>query len=180
MKWYWHVLRYEYANFRGRARRAEFWSFQIINHIILGAFLYMLLTLVTHIVGNLSGPIGEDAEYAPRHNHVLMVDYHPTDVQRKDDRGDRRLGEACDDVPKVENTVIALAVYLLLTAIPSLAVTVRRLHDAGFSGWLVLLHIIPNGMGSVALIILCSLESKPGTNEYGPNPKDNQEFQLSV
>ncbi len=161
MKWYWHVLRYEYANFKGRARRAEFWSFQIINHIII----YVLLIVGYAAILQLFGSIFPD--------FTGMTTAHTM----SDGEFERNISSS---VFSVSTKLIILAAYLLLTAIPSIAVTVRRLHDAGFSGWLVLLHIIPNGMGTVALIILCSLESKPGTNEYGPNPKDNQEFQLSV
>ena len=161
MKWYWHVLRYEYANFKGRARRAEFWSFQIINHIII----YVLLIVGYAAILQLFGSIFPDITGMTTAHTMSDGEFE---------------GNISSSVFSVSTKLIILAVYLLLTAIPSIAVTVRRLHDAGFSGWLVLLHIIPNGMGSVALIILCSLEGKPGTNEYGPNPKDNQEFQLSV
>lgn len=60
------------------------------------------------------------------------------------------------------------ALYALATFIPSLAIAVRRLHDAGFSGWLYLLNFI--GLGIVVLV-LCVLDSKPGSNKWGPNPK---------
>jgi uncharacterized membrane protein YhaH (DUF805 family) len=64
---------------------------------------------------------------------------------------------------------ILYAVYALGTLLPSLAVTVRRLHDIGKSGWFVLISLIP--IVSLYLIYLLVQDSQPGTNEYGANPK---------
>jgi len=60
--------------------------------------------------------------------------------------------------------------YMLAVLLPSLAVGVRRLHDIGRSGWLLLIGIVPI-VGTIALLILACLDSQPGDNEYGPNPK---------
>jgi uncharacterized membrane protein YhaH (DUF805 family) len=60
-------------------------------------------------------------------------------------------------------------IYGLGILLPSLAVGVRRLHDIGQSGWLILVGLIPI-IGTIVLIILFVLESKPDTNEWGPNP----------
>jgi len=64
---------------------------------------------------------------------------------------------------------IYLIVSLVLI-IPSIAVTFRRLHDTGRSGWWWLLSAICL-IGAIILFIFCISDSKPGTNEYGPNPK---------
>lgn len=64
---------------------------------------------------------------------------------------------------------ILYAIYALGTLLPSLAVTVRRLHDIGKSGWFVLISLIP--IVSLYLIYLLVQDSQPGTNEYGANPK---------
>jgi uncharacterized membrane protein YhaH (DUF805 family) len=61
-------------------------------------------------------------------------------------------------------------VYLLAVIIPSLAILARRLHDIDRSGWWILLGIIPL-IGAVVLIIFAILDSTPGANSYGPNPK---------
>jgi uncharacterized membrane protein YhaH (DUF805 family) len=68
-----------------------------------------------------------------------------------------------------------LAVYLvdlfsLLVLLPSLAVSVRRLHDVGMSGWWILLSLVPLG-GLVLLYFYCQ-DSQSGSNAYGPNPKE--------
>ncbi|WP_026908522.1 DUF805 domain-containing protein [Paucisalibacillus globulus] len=64
------------------------------------------------------------------------------------------------------------AVYLLAALIPSLAVLVRRLHDIGKSGWWVFFNFIPLAGGIVILVFNC-LDSMPGSNKYGENPKHN-------
>jgi uncharacterized membrane protein YhaH (DUF805 family) len=61
-------------------------------------------------------------------------------------------------------------VYLLAVLIPSIAVTVRRLHDTDRSGWWILLNFIPV-IGSVVILIFAVLDSQPGGNRFGPNPK---------
>jgi uncharacterized membrane protein YhaH (DUF805 family) len=63
------------------------------------------------------------------------------------------------------------SLYTLATIIPSLAVQVRRLHDIGWSGWLVLLNFVPFA-NIVILLILLFKEGQPGANQYGPNPKE--------
>ena len=63
--------------------------------------------------------------------------------------------------------------YLLLSLglfIPNLAVSIRRLHDIGKSGWMILVGIIPI-VGIIWLIVLFATDSQPDRNEYGPNPK---------
>ena len=60
--------------------------------------------------------------------------------------------------------------YNLAVLIPSLAVSVRRLHDTDHSGWWILINFIPLIGFVISLVVLCS-DSKPGENRFGPNPK---------
>ncbi|MDR1383786.1 MAG: DUF805 domain-containing protein [Planctomycetaceae bacterium] len=60
-------------------------------------------------------------------------------------------------------------IYCLAIVVPGLALLVRRLHDTGNSGWLSLLLLI--GIGQIILLIFCLMDSQPGSNKYGPNPK---------
>ncbi len=62
---------------------------------------------------------------------------------------------------------IILVIWGLATIIPSIAVTVRRLHDAGFSGWLYLLTLVPF-VGSLIVFIMCILPTSPKAAQYGP------------
>jgi len=61
-------------------------------------------------------------------------------------------------------------IFGLAVLIPSLAVGARRLHDTGRSGWWLLIGLIPF-IGAIVLIVFFVLDSQPGTNAYGPNPK---------
>ena len=60
--------------------------------------------------------------------------------------------------------------YSLAILIPSLAVAVRRLHDTGRSGWWILICLIPL-LGAIVLLIFMVIDSDPGANEFGRNPK---------
>lgn len=66
-------------------------------------------------------------------------------------------------------TLLAL-VYSFAVLIPSIAVTVRRLHDTGRSGWWMLIVIIPI-VGVIMMLVFAVQDSEPGTNAYGQNPK---------
>ncbi|HAN29162.1 MAG TPA: DUF805 domain-containing protein [Haliea salexigens] len=61
-------------------------------------------------------------------------------------------------------------IYALAVFIPSIAVAMRRLHDTGRSGWWLLLALIPI-LGFLVLLVFMLLDSEPGDNQYGPNPK---------
>lgn len=61
--------------------------------------------------------------------------------------------------------------YVLAVLIPSIAVAVRRLHDIGKSGWMILISLIPL-IGAIWLLVLLVTDSNSGENEYGPNPKE--------
>ena len=61
------------------------------------------------------------------------------------------------------------AIYGLAVFIPTIAVSVRRLHDIGYSGLWVLLGLIPFGL--FVLLQFFALEGQHGPNQYGPNPR---------
>ena len=61
--------------------------------------------------------------------------------------------------------------YALAMLIPGLAVSVRRLHDVGKSGWMLLIALIPL-IGAIWLLVLMLTDSNPGENQYGSNPKE--------
>ncbi|MFO6430271.1 DUF805 domain-containing protein [Erythrobacter sp. W302b] len=112
-----------YAVFEGRARRSEYWNFQLF--VILPLF-FML---------GVAGAVNSD---------VLVG--------------------------------IIFLIWLGLL-IPSVAVTVRRLHDRGLSGWLVvlagLLSLIPfvGFLIGLGFIVVLALPGTNGQNPYGPDPK---------
>ena len=119
MDWYLGVLK-QYAVFKGRARRKEYWFFILFNLIAS-----LLLTLVDFMTGSLDAELG-----------MGMLS----------------------------------GLYSLAILIPSLAVTVRRLHDTGRTGWWLLVGLIPL-IGAIVLLVFMLLDSQPNDNEYGANPK---------
>ena len=52
-----------------------------------------------------------------------------------------------------------------------MAIGVRRLHDVGKSGWMLLLALIPL-IGAIWLLVLFATNSKEGANKWGENPKE--------
>ena len=65
--------------------------------------------------------------------------------------------------------------YFLWTIPPSLAVTVRRLHDTNRSGlwiFLKLIDIFTVILRSFILFIFLVQDSQPGRNRFGRNPKE--------
>ena len=118
MNWYVRVLQ-NYAVFRGRARRREYWMFVLFNIGVV--FLLSLMdTIMFQTPADGFGPF--------------------------------------------------YSIYGLAVLLPSIAVTVRRLHDIGKSAWYLLIGFIPF-IGAIWLLILTCLDSQPGDNQYGPNPK---------
>lgn len=65
---------------------------------------------------------------------------------------------------------IIYGIYALALFLPALAVTVRRLHDTGRSGWWIFISAIPL-VGTIILIVFLASESKTEANKFGDNPK---------
>jgi|TARA_B110000261_G_scaffold127161_1_gene142201 uncharacterized membrane protein YhaH (DUF805 family) len=120
MNWYLKVLK-QYADFKGRARRKEYWMFILFN-IIFGG--------IAMILDSVFGIAIEGVGYGPLYG-----------------------------------------VYALVLFIPGLAVVVRRLHDIGKSGWMLLITLIPL-IGAIWLLVLLLTDSNPEENLYGANPKE--------
>lgn len=70
-------------------------------------------------------------------------------------------------------------IYSLAVLIPSLAVTVRRLHDTNHSGWWLLIGLVPC-VGAIVLLIFMVTDSTPGENQYGPNPKAGESYPPNI
>jgi uncharacterized membrane protein YhaH (DUF805 family) len=70
---------------------------------------------------------------------------------------------------------ILFILYCFAMFIPTLAVTVRRLHDTGKSGWWIFIFLVPL-IGIFWLWILLLTEGERRSNEYGPDPKAENEY----
>lgn len=70
----------------------------------------------------------------------------------------------------------AVAAWLLIFLLPEIALTIRRWHDIGNSGWVIvvlmiwsLLPVVGFLAGIVHLVAMCWPGDK-SSNQYGPNP----------
>lgn len=59
--------------------------------------------------------------------------------------------------------------WSLVTILPSLAVTSRRLHDTDRSAWWMLLFLIPL-IGAIILIVWLATKGTAGSNRFGEDP----------
>ncbi|GJH42509.1 DUF805 domain-containing protein [Pasteurella canis] len=71
-----------------------------------------------------------------------------------------------------KKTGLISSIYVLATFLPTLAVSARRLHDINYSGWWVLLNIIP--IGSLVVLIFCGFKGTSGSNRFGQDPKAHE------
>ena len=65
-------------------------------------------------------------------------------------------------------------VFGLALIIPALALSVRRLHDIGYSGAWLLIWFIP--VGALVILIFHIMDGTPGPNRYGEDPKGRKPF----
>jgi uncharacterized membrane protein YhaH (DUF805 family) len=129
--YFWRGLTANYANFRDRASRKEFWSYALFWTIV-----FIVLTVASIFADIAAG----------------------------------NLDTLSDFVPYITFTAVSL--FLLATIIPWIAMTVRRLHDVGMSGWfaLVIHPLMFVSLGYVVMIIVGIIPSQMHDNKWGPVP----------
>lgn len=66
---------------------------------------------------------------------------------------------------------IVFLLLMLASIVPTLAVTVRRLHDTNRSGWYYFISLIPL-VGGIILFVALVEDGTSGTNKYGEDPKE--------
>ena len=121
MEWFLKCLK-QYADFKGRARRKEFWMFMSFYFpVSTSAVFWALLWVDGFFVYHYKGVIAISCTFA--------------------------------------------------FAMPAISVTIRRLHDIGKSGWWFLIQCVPL-IGHIWLLTLVCVNSQPGKNKYGVNPKE--------
>jgi len=121
------TLTANYANFRDRARRKEYWGF----------ILFWMLAAT-----------------------VLLVASVPVDAALG--------GFEPDGWPLA--MIIVPALWILATILPGIAVTIRRQHDIGLSGWFYLLILLPY-IGSMIIFVFTLIPSQKHENRWGPVPE---------
>ena len=76
--------------------------------------------------------------------------------------------DSWDDSQYAPITIISIVLGIILF-LPQLSVTVRRLHDIGFSGAYLFIGLIPIVGPILSIVMLCK-KGDEGENEYGANP----------
>ena len=66
--------------------------------------------------------------------------------------------------------LVLACIVMLALLLPGLGVSVRRLHDIGKSGWMLLLALIPV-VGAIILLVWFAKDGDPKPNQFGPSPK---------
>ena len=143
MKWYIKCIR-QYADFKGRARREEYWMFTLFNFLTAMVLLLIPLFLVgfSTVSTALDGGYSDNSEG----NTFILA-------------------------------LVPVIIYGLFILSPNLAVTVRRFHDTGKSGWLYFVIWIASQIpyigfiASIYSLVVCCTDSQYGENKWGPNPK---------
>ncbi len=69
-------------------------------------------------------------------------------------------------------TIVLVLLVLLVGLVPGIAVTVRRFHDVGMSGWFCLLFFILSlfTVGGLIILVVTLMPSRMRDNKWGPVP----------
>ena len=68
---------------------------------------------------------------------------------------------------------MVIGIVSLILLWPGIAVSVKRLHDIGWTGWLILLSLVPIA-GLVITVVNWFIPGNSGDNKYGPDPRDRR------
>jgi len=68
------------------------------------------------------------------------------------------------------NIGLLSGILSLLIFLPNISVSVRRMHDLGYSGWWVLIILLPI-LGPLLLLMMFCYDGENFPNRFGPNPK---------
>ncbi|MBO9705366.1 MAG: DUF805 domain-containing protein [Arthrobacter sp.] len=132
-----------YANFKGRASRSEFWFWYLFQALVAGipvAIGYGLL---------IGGIVSQSAVSSSTYDgYTSSSDVTFTGAM------------VFGTILLIIGGLIALALL-----VPFIAVAWRRLHDAGFPGPMFFLSFIPY-VGGIILIVLCAMPAKPEGMKY--------------
>lgn len=164
----------KYASLKGRARRSEFWYFTLFNVLLSVIGLIIVIStpndLMKHPTALYSGMSSSDAADLALRGYINNINLNDVSYM---------LGVITHPV------ALLLFLYWIIALLPSIGVSVRRMHDLGKPGWwsLILWGAFFIGcnvpaIGGLVIIagivwfsIIAKEDSQPGTNQFGPNPK---------
>ncbi|MCJ7826756.1 MAG: DUF805 domain-containing protein [Demequinaceae bacterium] len=140
----------KYVDFSGRARRSEYWWFYLAVTLIMIPFSIAFLIAFVPAAEELID-LAEEQKTITAQQFFDAVDWG------------RLVGPG-----------LLLGGVWLFFLVPMLAVTVRRLHDIGLSGWMYLVVFVPFGLGSAAMLVMCVIDGQAKENRWGVDPKADE------
>ncbi|MHA3789618.1 DUF805 domain-containing protein [Flavobacterium hauense] len=146
--WYLKVVRDNYANFSGRARRSEYWWYTLCN-ILIGLVLQVLDYFIGFDIGIL-GSLYSLAVFIPG-LAVMVRRFH--------------------DIGKSGWFVVWTGLPIFIGAVWLAVVSVTTISggSSGALGFIVPLLLVFGG--AIWLLVLVCTNGDTGVNEYGPDPK---------
>ncbi len=138
--YFFDIIFKNYFNCAGRADRKTFWLFT------LNAFIVVFTVMALYFLGFSSLVISLKNNFA----------------------------STTDSLSKIPLIIIILPAILSITVpvllvFPFLNLAIRRLHDANFSAWWLLLYLLPY-IGGIIMIIFMCLPGTQGPNKYDVEP----------
>jgi uncharacterized membrane protein YhaH (DUF805 family) len=154
MSYFWAALRY-YAVFKGRTNVKSFWVYQLIVTIVTTVCWVIPLVYTLQQIPSMIQHINIDTN----NTHLMLAQI-------------TSLSHSASIKPPFALQLIndLGTLFFLVTFIPTLAISARRLHDSNHSAALLWLMLVPL-VGFIVVIIYLTLDSTPGDNRFGPNPK---------
>lgn len=125
--YFWRGITTNYATFRTRARRKEYWGY------------YLFWTIA-----------------------VVMVALAGFAI-------DAAMGNLDSGMEEPVAGFALPGLFVLATLLPGLAITIRRIHDLGLSGWFYLLILLPY-VGGLIIFVFTLIPSQKHENKWGPVP----------
>jgi uncharacterized membrane protein YhaH (DUF805 family) len=161
-QYFWEVVTKNYANFNGRARRMEYWSFVLINFLIgIGVGLLNFMTLDLFALGGISGSIFNLSTLLTL---ALLVPSMAVGVRRFHDTG--KPGA----VPIILS-VVGLFYSLSAGYIAMLTGGYMDRSDMGLTLGIVITFAVILIILAIYALIVSFTHGTHGPNKYGPDPK---------
>lgn len=129
----------KYSDGRGRATRSEYWYFVLFQALVSIGLAILLAVSFTLAFG--ATLTSGSSSSSPNTGGLILFAI----------------------------SAVLLGAWWIATIVPAIAVSVRRFHDAGYTGWLWFLHFVPS-VGSIAVIVFMLLPSASTANNWGPAP----------
>ena len=141
-----------YTNANGRSQRSAFWWVALYEVIIYSVLIIVMLMSDggMELARQLGDMIGGGTEL----NAEFDFDLGPSGVF----------------------AIFAILLFALVNFLPGIMLRIRRFHDLGQTGWLVLVFLIAGNLPAIGILadignlIWFAFRGTDGPNRYGPDP----------